>query len=452
MDPPPYSESYQPKPVNKAGPILPPYQQDQIPGYSSSLGFSGVALLKKEFDTPWSSSSASLKAVCLELNSNQLNIYDFKDKALAGMVEVLFQYQNHDDKPAKAATAPAAALDNYLFDGDAYGEESFDNGPTVFGKLKKKYSSHKAEKKLAQLSEFSQFGKNGVLLEPTDDSQAAAKFSKKHRGKILHSFTLSNLQLGEAPSTNSVNYKEDLTSPTSSAALLKYRNTLRLRIEYSQILLHFWSFYGMVHWYRNLCIGRDLSSSLDTRILSRLKSIPRDYSPTNITLLGAAAREAFRPLSMESKRNSQLTYASSLQSTDSDGDSLMSRCSNDTTCTSLEGYERSFVEVSGSKITCFEEMYTPVEKQYISNCIPVLNSYDKWAGSKMTVSNYEKMLPKNDSKNVNEKGRVYISPMSFCSSVKSYQKQFPNLSITKKECKEYYVDDNGLVSIDCDMK
>lgn len=424
---------------------LPPYVQDKTPGYSPSLAFHGVALLKKEFDTPWSSSSGPLRAVCLELNSNQLNIYDLKDKNLAGMVEALFQFQNYDNRTAKPASQRSPS--DYLFDGDAYGDDAMDNGPTVFGKLKKKLSTHKAEKKLAQLQSYPQFSNNGVLLEPTDDCEAAARFFKANKGDILHSFTLLNLQLGEAPSTNSINYKEDLTSPTSSVALLKYRNTLRLRIEYCQLLLHFWSFHGMIHWYRNLCIGRDLSTSLDARSLTRLKSIPRDYSASNIALLSAAAREALSPFGSESKRQS--SYSSSIRSSDSEEDSIMSRCSHDTACTSVADCMRSKVEVNGMKVTCFEDLYTPVEKQYISNCIPVLNSYDKWVGSKVTVLNFEHMLPKNDANNVNENGRVFILPMSFCLSVKAYQKQFPGLSKSKKECKDYYVDDKGLVSIDC---
>ncbi|PVH15477.1 uncharacterized protein CXQ87_003319 [Candidozyma duobushaemuli] len=427
MLPPSYSESQRPQAVSSTD--LPPYVQDKTPGYSPSLAFHGVALLKKEFDTPWSSSSGPLRAVCLELNSNQLNIYDLKDKNLAGIVEALFQFQNHDNRTAKPASQRSSS--DYLFDGDAYGDDAMDNGPTVFGKLKKKLSTHKAEKKLAQLPSY-----------PT-----AARFFKTNKGDILHSFTLSNLQLGEAPSTNSINYKEDSTSPTSSVALLKYRNTLRLRIEYCQLLLHFWSFHGMIHWYRNLCIGRDLSTSLDARSLTRLKSIPRDYSASNIALLSAAAREALSPFESESKRSG--SYSSSIRSTDSEEDSIMSRCSHDTACTTVADCIRSKVEINGMKVICFEDLYTPVEKQYISNCIPVLNSYDKWVGSRVTVSNFEHMLPKNDANNVNENGRVFISPMSFCSSVKAYQKQFPGLSKSRKKCKDYYVDDKGLVSIDC---
>lgn len=441
MLPPTYSESQRLNTVTSTD--LPPYIQDKTPGYSPSLSFHGVALLKKEFDTPWSSASGPLRAVYLELNSNQLNIYDLKDKASAGLVEVLFQAQNHDNRPARAASARSSS--DYLFDGDAYGDDAFDNGPNVFGKLKKKFSNHKAEKKLALLLEHPQFMNNGMLLEPTDSNSAAARFVKSHRGEILHSFSLLNLQLGEAPSTNSINYKEDLVSPTSSVALLKYRNTLRLRIEYSQLLLHFWSFHGMVHWFRNLCIGRDLATPLDTRSLTRLKSIPRDYSASNIALLSAAAREALSPYGADSKRRHS---SSSLQSSDSESDSIMSRCSRDTSCTNVSNCTKNLVDVNGIKLTCYEDVLTPVEKQYISSCIPVLNSYDKWVGSRVTVLNYERMLPKNDAHNVNENGRVYILPMSFCLSVKSYQKQILEVSSTKKECMDFYVDERGLVSIE----
>uniref|UniRef100_A0A0L0NYW7 Uncharacterized protein n=1 Tax=Candidozyma auris TaxID=498019 RepID=A0A0L0NYW7_CANAR len=426
---------------------LPPYEADKIPNYTPSLVFSGVALLKKEFDTPWLGSVGLMKAVFLELNSNQLNIYELKDKAVASMVEVLFHHQNHDNRSPRLNSISSSNSDDYVFDGDAYGEDSVEHGPNVFGKLRKKFVSHKAEKKLAQLPAFSQFANNGMLLEPTSDVATATAFARYHRGKMLHSFTLLNLQVGEAPSTNSVSYKEDQTSPTSAVALLKYRNTLRLRIEYCQILLHFWSFYSMVHWYRNLCIGRDLASSLDTRNVTRLKSIPRDYSASNIALLSAAAREALGRFQGDSKRSLLYSESSTSSSSDSDSDSVMSRCTNETACTNYNDYS---VEIYGTKIACLEEYFSPVEKQYITNCIPVLNLYDKWVGLRVTVLNYERMLPKNDALNVNENGRVFILPMTFSSVVKTYQKQFKSLLETlTRACKEYYVDDKGLVSIDC---
>lgn len=449
MSLPPYSESLGLSQHSKATPDLPPY--DQIPSYTPSLAYYGVALLKKEFDTPWTCSNSSTKAVFLELNSNQLNIYSLRDKALAGVVESLIQHQNTDNSQKKSNNASRLSSDNYNLDGDAYGEDCADSGPNVFGKLRQRYLTHKAGKKLAHLLDFPAFAQNGMLLEPTSDGKTAAEFVAAHRGSMLHSFTLLNLQIGAAPSTNSVNYKEDLVSSTSHAALLKQRNCLRLRIEYTQLLLEFWSFYSMIHWYRNLCIGRDLSSSLDTRNVSKLKSIPRDYSASNVALLSAVAREALRGVCHKSYLTKSGETGSLRLYSDSDSDSVMSRCTHVTSCSSVGGEVwNSSIDVCGQKLVCYEDVYTPLEKQYISNCIPALNSYDKWVGAKVTVLNYEQMLPKNDGNNVNENGRVYILPMSFCSSVKNYQKRFSSFpDNVKKECKDFYVDEKGLVSIDC---
>lgn len=422
---------------------LPPY--DEIPGYSASLSFYGLALLKHEFDTPWQSSHGPLKPVVLELNSNQLNIYEFADKAISPLVEALFMHQNYDD-----AVHEQVASD-YLFDGDAYGD-SGDTGPTVFSKLKRKMATRKTDRRLAQLVNHPELAENGLLLEPTGDIAAYNSFSKSYRGRLMHSFTLQNLQVGEAPSVNLAHYKEE---QVSNMALLAYRNALRLRVEHRQILLHLWSFHGMVHWFRNLCIGRDLGSLLDNRVVSKLKSIPRNFSASNNALLAAAALEALSfPQGQKITLNPDLcacgrrygdqdSIASSVSTRNSLSSGPQSTCTS--TCTSVDTWNLG-VEIAGVRITCHEDHFTPVEKQYISSCIPTLNSYDKWVGAQLTLSNYTYLLPKNDAHNVNENGRVFISQSTFGTMVKNYSKRSHALEASNK-CMEFHVEEKGLVSV-----
>lgn len=440
---------------------LPPYSDD-IPYYAPSLEYYGVAMAKTEFETPWSCRSGPMVPVVVELNSNQLRVYELAaEKSVISVVEALFMFQNYEDESPADATGPTdktAAMDA-LFDGDVYGDDCCAGlSPTVISKLRKRFSNRKIQKKLSGVLP-PQLRNNGLLLEPTADHAVYSRFAANHRGKLLHCLTLQNLSVGEAPSLNLHNYKEDgSVKYSSSVSLLNYRNALRLRIEHFQLLLHFWSFYGMVHWYRNLSIGRDLSLLLDTRVTGRFKSIPRNFSTRNNALLEASAREASRLHygAMVKHRNSVTSIDSDL-----DGSSVMSSIgtsigtSVDTSTDSLNshlnmsGKLTMSIDVYGNKVVCYEAIYTPAEKQYISNCIPTLNSFDKWSGSAMTLSNYQDLLPKNDAQNVNSNGRVFISYSTFNSLVKNHMKNVQRSQGTlKNHCMEFYVDDTGLVSID----
>lgn len=442
-------------------PELPPYV-DEIPYYSPSLEYYGFAMLKVEFDTPWSCRSAPMKPVVVELNSNQLRLYEFAgDKSVISVVESLFIYQNFDDGstnaygsssiPETSSNVPHA----YLFDGDAYGDVELGGlSPTVISKLRKHFSNKKIQRKLSTKLP-AEMCNNGLLLEPTSDDRVYLKFASKYRGKLLHCLTLQNLAVGEAPSINLHNYKEDgLMCYDNSVSLLQHRNALRLRIEHFQLLLQFWSFYGMVHWFRNLSIGRDLSSLLDNRLMTRFKSIPRNFSSRNNALLEASAREASRlnHRLLIKGRDTNTSFESFLDRSSvmssAGASSMDSLLSAGTSIMSAEVNEKTTADIFGDKIVCYENIYTPAEKQYISNCIPTLNSFDKWSGSPMTLSNYMDLLPKNDSQNINSKGKVFISPNTFNSLIKGHVKNVQrSYASMKNECKEFYVDDTGLVSL-----
>lgn len=438
---------------------VPPYEEGALPTYTPLLAllpqytlllqFYGVALLKNEFSTPWSAATGTTKPVLLELNLNQLRIYELSgDKLVLALVEALFMHQNYDDGEA----APVArADDEYLFDRDAYGDDAPSQGPNVLTKLKRHLVSKKTEKRLALLAAHPEFADNGMLFEPTGSLREYEQFARSHRGRIMHLYTLQNLDVGEAPCVGVARYKEDAV--LNRSALVRYRNTLRLRIEYRQLLLHFWLFHGMVHWYRNLCIGRDLALLLDLRNITRLKLLPRSYSAVNNALLDAMARESHRnTFDAEIKGHRPLvSLISELLAESVDGRLLLVlRCSSVSST-----YSPDTVCINGVTIACRENHYTPVEKAYISNCIPNLNLFDKWVGLRITLSNFSHMLPKDDARNINKGDKIYISYTTFENLVRTYQKLFSTLyPLLKHHCKEYYVDDTGLVSlppqVDCE--
>lgn len=432
---------------------LPPYK-DEIPSYSASLEYCGLALLKTEFETPWKYRPSLLKPVVVELNSNQLRFYELRaDRSVISAVEALYFHQNYEDETLEKPVDAVGPVAPYLFDGDAYGDDELGGQlPSVVSKLKKHYTDKKVEKTLKK-GLPAEVLNNGLLFEPTADAAVYREFAQKYRGNLVRCFTLLNLAIGEAPSINLQNYKEDMLKPRAHVAtLLRYRNTLRLRVEYVQLLLHFWSFKGMVHWYRNLMIGRDLATLLDTRVLARFKTIPRNFTTRNNALLEAAANEAMsEEHSNMMKQRASVTSLGSYLDRSSENMSRFSMESMLTDASSIDSddlFLRVTTDVYGKKVVCYENMYTPAEKQYISNCIPTLNSFHKWSGKMMTLSNYKHFSPKNDMYNINDNGKLFISCATFGSLVKGHLKSFEKSQATlTNECKDFYVDDTGLVSI-----
>lgn len=425
---------------------LPEYQ-DPVPQYQLSLEFYSTLLMKTEFDTPWSNRQTPLQAVVLELNSNQLNIYEFKaDKATISTLKALFKYQNYDDSEAPNPCPDMA--EEYFFDADAYGEDGVgEKNMMMLSRLRKRL----ALKKLQKLLKYplpTQFYNNEMLLEPTSDAAVYRRFAQRHRGALIRSLTLLNLQVGEALSTLSTLYKEDRQHAKNSYTLIHYRNTLRVRIEYLQMLFHCWSFHGMIHWYRNLTVGRDLCTPIDDRRDSVLKSIPRSFTVANNNLLAMSAREAltFNP------ETRKLVHRDSVVSVESDDCSCFSSSSHTSThtgassaCSRSDACARVSACIHGSRVVCLENYYTGIEKQFISNCIPVLNSYDKWQGSRLTISDYRDFLPENDKANLNEGDKLFISHGTFESLVRHHRKR--RVKESQRECKDFFVSETGLVGI-----
>ncbi|KAI3403021.2 hypothetical protein KGF56_004274 [Candida oxycetoniae] len=518
-------------------PLLPPYSIpcEKLPLYEPSINFQGLALLKTEFLTPYhyNNGKRSWKPVILYMNSTQLKIYSLKaNKQLHDLIVNLYfeinslnqltidinteyKKKNNNNNKAKfnfannsymdgsgSGSGSGSGIDNMendVFSGDAYGGCDFDTSKSIFKeskfqKLKEKIKSQKTEKIMSHIKDYyHQLKDNKLLFEPavtSDGTDEQYATFNKYKGLLIHSYSLSHLQVGEAPSLNqliSAMYKEDQSASfalQNVSSLVKYKNTLRLRIEYKQILLQFWSFHAMISWFRNLMIGRDLSIPLESRTITRLKSIPSRYSSRNNALLAATAAAAsfgrdgsniqtdtideneqvamFTSHSlMTSKDDSSSTVSSNTGLVLSDGEnssifdnesqrrsSIASTTFSDTT---IGTKTLDTITIKNFQFKSNEHIFNTVEKQYISNCIPDLNSFDKWNGKLVTISNSDSFV--KDVRTFKNRNDVFISYSVFSDYVTIFDKKFPhqeNLSKhNNKICatRTFLIHQDGLVGI-----
>ena len=470
---------------------------EALPAYRPSLEFFGLALVKSEFSTPFSCNEGSRawKPVLLELNSTQLNFYELDVKKTVhdliialynelNSLHNLIREVNNDYKLHETATNLREVDQVDLFDGDAYGNNNTPEmdivNPSTVTKIKLNFKSYVSQKLLKNnLSKYyTLFEENNLLFEPVTSEEAYTRVKNKYQGQLISSFTLSNLELGEAPSLNqliSAMYKEENIydgSATALASLVKYKNVLRLRIEYKQILLQFWSFYAMVHWFRMLTIGRDLSVPLEQRTLSKLKSVPSRYtSRNNALLIATAAASSYRrrndplfgedddedddlglfgrnacwygndadhkPRTLESSggASSDVNRSMSTLLSSSEGSLNESIFDNErrpsvaTTTNSLvlsinvAKNNAYVISINNLKFVSYEKFYTVLEKQYISNCIPDLNSYDRWNGKDLTLSNYKYFVGKGSTVGKGKKKGIFIPYNDFIDHTSSYEKK-----------------------------
>ena len=469
---------------------LPEYttSSETLPTYTSSINFYGLALLKTEFLTPYqyNNGNRSWKPVLLHMNSTQLNMYNINgEKKLQDLlINLYFELNNLNQLTIDVNTEYKKnnGMDfnlnqvdlNDIFSGDAYGGLEGNKSmfsESKFGKLKNKFKTQKNHKILSTITNYYDILKdNQLLFEPTSGDIKGTTFEKL-KGSLLHSYSLAHLQVGEAPSLNqliSAMYKEDHSSSTSNiSSLVKYKNSLRLRIEYKQVLLQFWSFHGMISWFRNLSIGRDLSLPLELRTVSKLKSIPSRYSSRNNALLAATAAASYgrgRHHSTEAAaasdehamfRASQLTHKeldSDVISTDGEDESIFDNVQQQVrresaTSSITSSDDTGYVTINDFKFVSRENEYTTVEKQYISNCVPDLNSFDKWNGRLITISNAEFFV--RDERNYKNKDDVFISYSALGDLVQLYDRKFSNLHQPDKisSTRTFLIHQSGLVGI-----
>lgn len=399
--------------------MLPP-NYDERPPYSPSLESYGLALFKIERKTPWSDESTSLQPVILELNSNQLRIYLLNDSSRTQLlIRALYKYQNGCDGKDVS--------DEWDTSDDEEDALMPKNGSGFLSRMKDRALRAKVVSLLkSQL--LLAFCDNLYFFEPTSSSQAEHFQSfLNHRGALLHVFTLLNLSIGKAPFIGLLK-RSKLLDTKNNPALLHERNVLRLRVEHMQILLHFWSFHGMVHWFRNLLIGRDLAQLIDHRRLLVLKSL--SSSPL---LIEDGYFADGKPLANLSHGRSP-----SSSSEESIGTSVFSQRSGETL--DDEEFYRKSVTIMGQTLYCLEDEYSYFEKRYIGRCLPILNSFDRWQGSKVALSNFEQLGLKSDGKNPDVDGQMYILGRKFNKVAKSIS----SASTGQGQCKEFYVYQLGL--------
>lgn len=395
----------------------PPAYEDK-PSYSPSLEFYGLALYKIERATPWSSDHSSLQPVVLELNSNQLRIYKLKaDNSMYATIRALYKFQNRCD-----GKNCGEEWDSNESDCDKSSENT-DNG--FLHKMKKNVSKAR-EMSIIKSGLLSELSLNKFLMEPTDSYEQYATFAAKFRGPIIRSFTLLNLAVGRAPFTTLL--RKDRMLDVKKMCLLDERNVLRLRIEHMQILLHIWSFHGMVQWFRNLVIGRDLSLLIDSRKVLNLRS-----------LSSLARYEIETTVPIDDQKRASTSRLGSISSDSISDLSLFSSSSSNTSDTKVS--EANTVDILGQKVQSLENFYIKPEKKYIAHCIPKLKPYDKWLGHKMALSNLDLLLPAIDRVNLKDDGEMFMLARDFNKVAKSLVTLVPD---EHRPCREFHVLHLGL--------
>ena len=81
------------------------------------------------------------------------------------------------------------------------------------------------------------------------------------------------------------------------------------------------------------------------------------------------------------------------------------------------------ISINNLKFVSYEKFYTVLEKQYISNCIPDLNSYDRWNGKDLTLSNYKYFVGKGSTVGKGKKKGIFIPYNDFIDHTSSYEKK-----------------------------
>lgn len=109
--------------------------------------------------------------------------------------------------------------------------------------------------------------------------------------------------------------------------------------------------------------------------------------------------------------------------------------------------DTGYITINDFKFVSKENAYTTVEKQYISNCVPDLNSFDKWNGKLITVSNAEFFI--RDERNYKNKDDVFISYNALGDLVQLFDRKFSNLHQHNKisSTRTFLIHQSGLVGI-----
>jgi len=413
---------------------LPKYSESSevLPAYAATLEYYGVCLIKTEFISPYhTNGSRGWKPVFLELNTTQLNIYELSDKKLSLAISTLFTEVNYiKEAPVLDTDDGTATFDSSRDPGcrgrsssfASYDDESIDEivEHKLFN-LKQNFKKLKHDKSLSHLPKYYLvICDNKLLFEPNTLSNF------QYKGKLIGCYTLTNMKVGLATSLNDYDGKH-----YNMVNVVKYTNVLRLRIEYKQILLQFWSFSAMVSWYRNLIMGKDLAVPLESRSLTKFKTIPSSIAYSNLPMLN-------------NYNNYIYCQDSSAEKSDSEDESIFSRRGSVSTagsCDSLSN-DRS-IEIQGLKLYLNDNEYTIIEKNYLLKCIPKLNSFDGWCGKYLTISNFPEFMQQECT----AFDDIILEPTTLPRLILNYDKAKRHKSSLNSSCRTFVIHQDGLISV-----
>jgi hypothetical protein len=387
-------------------------------------------LIKTEFISPYhTNGSRGWKPVFVELNTTQLNIYELSDKKMSLIISTLFTEVNYiKEAPVVETGYRTTTFDSSSEQGSRSRSSSFvsyddDNSidEMVEHKLfnwKQNLKKMKHDKSLSHLPKYYlETRDNKLLFEPS------IKNDFQYKGKLIGCYTLANMKVGLAASLNDYDGKH-----YNMINVVKYTNVLRLRIEYKQILLQFWSFSAMMSWYRNLVMGKDLAVPLESRSLTKFKTIPSSNTYSNLPILN----------------NYMYCHDSSAEKSDSEVESVFSRRGSVSTAGSCDSLcnERT-IEIQGLKLYLNDNEYTIVEKNYLLKCIPKLNSFDGWCGKQLTISNFPEFMQQECT----AFDDIILEPSTLPRLILSYDRAKRHKSSITPSCRTFVIHQDGLISV-----
>ncbi|CAN3374541.1 hypothetical protein DIRU0_D19614 [Diutina rugosa] len=441
---------------------LPAYSppQEQLPAYSPTVQYYSMALIQEEFTTPvHMACNQRWQPMMVELNSTQLNLYSLGcDKKLRQTIVDSYKEVNSLKEMME--------------------EMKLTMGTPKIGKL---FKSLNTSKQVDISSIYDDIRDNRMLFEGSDSQAHFSAIKQRYQLKLENSYTLHELQVGEAMSMNqlaSAMHKKEMR-PLRLETLLKYKNVLRLRVECSQLLMQLWSFHGVVAWYRLLVLGKDLAAPIESRELTRLKSLPSRYTVRNNALLTASMyasalrrhgdiAQAHRMLAEDlmaedshmaifdelfshghrddEKLSTRTRSGSSpsMSSVDSYPESMFDQesvRSTETSASSVADDSNHTITIGKFSLVSYESYYSAIEKQYISVCVPNLNSYDRWVGKRLTISNIDKIIPASVPHT--HKDDVFVDYDLLPRALRSDKSRSSKL----KSCRTFIVHQHGLVSV-----
>lgn len=472
-------------------PLSPPYvpSAETLPTYAPAVELFGTCLWKNEYLTPFNESTRrSWDLVVLEVNSTQVNIYQVPSlprKLRACIIGLFFELnkigfqQNHlHSDPSSSAAAASSELedvddDEDLFYDDAWGNSGEDlaNGDSLALRLRAKLWRYRHQTQLNKLDLFykSHLCDNKLLLEPTLDRSRFRKFKKEYPLKLVGSYTMHQLALGMAPNMHSCKTSENAThNLIDSITHVKYTNTLRTRLETRQALIQCWSFHAMVQWYRALVVGRDLAAPIESRALSKLKSIPtRSNLLLNATILEAhigarysekavldsdnAVSNSGRTRAVSTSGGSIATSSSEISSVNSsvDARSIFDEATSmNTLPTNVDDNTngKSTVTINKMQFVNYENKYTVLEKQYIESCLGELKMFDNWSKKCLTILSvnlfHEFCTPFEDDDSL-----LFISHNVLDNNVAVLERRMLQAPYKNRMCRSFVVDRSGLISV-----